>query len=327
VKESLSQDQGSNIEGMGNDNESSVHTFLSAALHGNEVNIAEVENEINRLDGANCTELDSFYAQNEEMRKLKNSPRLRRAVAILDRAAFLQTHKIALLFLGPMCNGKKETKAKSKDTDKLLHTTNSSPSFSEFCNGLGDLIPLPHLRHFSGGLDSSDYASDGNFALSWTGNRSNNTHNRIGKSMVLFHCVPLMPPGLNNRKRHVGNDVVHIVYIEDEEVPSFDSFQYDISGEFCFVIIFVTPSKHNVDMVKVSVTIRKDLDERIMRTLQHLASTQMLLPKAVAPFHVRQIAIRADLSCRSVMQDRLGLYSNWQERLQQIRELERYAEK
>ena len=226
--------------------------------------------------------------------------------------------------------GKKETKVKGKDTDKLLHTTDSSPSFSEFCNGLGDLTPLLHLRHFSGGLDTSDYASDGNFALSWIGYGSKDTHNRIGKAMVLFHCVSLMPSGLNNRKRHVGNDVVHIVYIEDTEVPSFDSsdsFQYDISGEFCFVIIFVTPSKHNVDLVKVSVTIRKDLDKRVMRTLQHLASTQMLLPKAVAPFHVRQIAIRADLSCRSVMQDRLGLYSNWQERLQQIRELDRYVEK
>jgi hypothetical protein len=239
--------------------------------------------------------------------------------------------KIALQFLGASTTCKKEIKGKGKkDEDRLLSATNSSPSFSQFCEGLGDLTPLLHLRHFSGGLDTSDYASDGNFALSWISQGSESAHDLIGKIMVLFHSVPLMPPGLNNRKRHVGNDVVHIVYVEDTEVPTFDNsdhFQYDISGEFCFVTIFVTPSKHSMDMVKVSVSIRDDLDEKIMRTLQHLAYTQILLPRAVAPFHVRQIAIRADLSCRSVMQDRLGLFSNWQERLQQIRALDRYVEK
>jgi hypothetical protein len=80
-------------------NDSSVRRFLSAALQGNEENIIEVENEINRLDGASSSVLDSFYAQNEEMRKLKNSPQLRRAIAILDRAAFLQTHKVGMIMI------------------------------------------------------------------------------------------------------------------------------------------------------------------------------------------------------------------------------------
>jgi hypothetical protein len=39
------------------------------------------------------------------------------------------------------------------------------------------------------------------------------------------------------------------------------------------------------------------------------------------------IAIRADLACHSALQDKLGLFSNWQKRMQQIRSLEKYAEK
>jgi len=310
--------------------DSYVRKFLTEVLHGNEDFIREVESEINTLDGANSSVLDSFYAHDEEVIQLKSSSQLRRAVAILDRTAFVQTHKIALLFLGAPGPGKEEWKGKGKDAE-ILSATLASPSFSKFCSGLGEIISLPHLRHFSGGLDTSDYASDGKFALSWLNRGSGETCDLTGKSMVLFHSVPLMPPGLNNRKRHVGNDVVHIVYLEDPKTSAqnvSDRLQScDISGEFCFVTIFVTPSIHHADMMKVTTKIRKNLDKEVMTSLHHLSLTDALIPNAVAPFYVRQIAIRADLSCRSAIQDRLGLYSNWQERLRQIRELKRYVVK
>ncbi len=176
-------------------------------------------------------------------------------------------------------------------------------------------------------MDTSDYASDGNFALSWIEELSvaEKAHGKfIGKTMVLFHSVPLMPSGVNNRKRHVGNDVVHIVFCEDPSIHiNGDEFGTQIiSGEFCFVTIFVVPLCDN-SMASVTLKLKEDLDDKLMDNLKHLVGSN-LMPFEASPIYVRQLAMRADLACRSVLQDRLGLSSNWQERMQQIRNLKRY---
>ena len=209
----------------------------------------------------------------------------------------------------------------------LLSVENSSPLFSRFSSGLGSLTSLKHLRIFSGGMDTSDYASDGMFALCWIENLSDAEKEKnhfIGKTMVLFHSVPLMPPGLNTRKRHVGNDMVHIVFCEDPStnISEDDVGSQIISGEFCFVTIFVVPMCDN-SLVSVTVKVKEDLDEKLKDNLQHLIGSS-LMPFDASPGYVRQLAIRADLACRSVLQDRLVLFSNWQERMKQIRNLRRY---
>ena len=110
--------------------------------------------------------------------------------------------------------------SESSQDNWILNVNAISPLFSSFCKGLGTLTSLKHLRIFSGGLDTSDYFSDGEYALCCLENQ---------RTMVLFHSVPLMPPGVTNRKRHVGNDVVHIVFVEDPKVGSNGA---GISGEF-----------------------------------------------------------------------------------------------
>jgi|AntRauTorckE5430_2_1112549.scaffolds.fasta_scaffold03169_1 hypothetical protein len=209
----------------------------------------------------------------------------------------------------------------------ILNVKHSSPLFINFCSGLGTLTSLKNLRIFSGGMDTSDYASDGKFALCWIEMPSEVEQSVfIGKSMVLFHSVPLMPPGINTRKRHVGNDFVHIVFCEESQLNTYgnDVGMQIISGEFCFVTILVVPMCENT-LASITLILKEDLDARVKRNLSHITG-KMVMPFSASSVYVRHIAIRADLACRSALQDRLGLFSNWQERMQQIRSLERYAE-
>mmetsp|Transcript_37049 Transcript_37049/g.110967 ORF Transcript_37049/g.110967 Transcript_37049/m.110967 type:complete len:201 (+) Transcript_37049:2774-3376(+) len=189
-----------------------------------------------------------------------------------------------------------------------------------------------HLKYFSGGLDTSSYSSDGTFTLAWIsgdGSEKDSDKHFGAKSMVIFHAVTLMPPGINNRKRHVGNDVVHIIYVETCEADKFglgnttDNQCSLISGEFGIVTIFVVPlqEKH---LMQVTVRARNGLDFATSSAVAHLLGT-CIIPNESAASFVRQIAIRADVACRCATQDRLGRASNWEERLVQLCELERYA--
>lgn len=314
--------------------DNSFSHFLHTALAGDSKNIKEVEDVLSELDGS-ISILDSVSELADEPKILKWSSKLRRAFNILDRTAFLQTHKIALLFTGPSSverqssvrsNETRSTEMDMKDDNWILNVQHASPLFFKFCNGLGTLASLKHLRIFSGGMDTSDYASDGKFALCWIEKTNDElTSSFIGKTMVLFHAVPLMPPGVNTRKRHVGNDFVHIVFCEESPIETYgEDFGIQIiSGEFCFVTILVIPICDNC-MVTVTLKLKEDLEKNVKANLTYLQGS-VVMPFDASATYVRQLAIRADLACRAALQDRLGLFSNWQERMQQIRSLQRYA--
>jgi hypothetical protein len=291
--------------------------------------VDQVENEISSLVfGSNNPCSDNG------VRRLKFSPKLKRAIAVLDRTSSLQTHKIALLYKGAVSfidqelSKKIGTDTQSSNKDTFLDVKYSSPIFSKFCNALGTLVPTPALKHFSGGLDTSIYRADGLFALVWIDGNERYLKNNI---MCVFHNVPLMPPGINNRKRHVGNDVVQIVFTEDpgdifyDDSARDEDMESELKSEFGFVTIYVIPIGEVSEKVKIIVKIKKDLDEEMESSLKHLKQV-CIMPFVSAPAYVRQLAIRADLACRSVMQDRLGLYSNWEDRLKQITDMERFID-
>ncbi|KAK1733826.1 Rap/Ran-GAP superfamily protein [Skeletonema marinoi] len=127
-----------------------------------------------------------------------------RSLKILDRLTPFQTHRVALFYGG-----------ESGGSDSFLKTKYASPDFWQFSKELGDFVPIRHLKYFSGGLDTSASRSDGMYAIVWFGNQGGSDELNfptLVDSMVIFHTVTLMPNKETNRKRHVGNDVVHIVY-------------------------------------------------------------------------------------------------------------------
>ena len=116
-----------------------------------------------------------------------------RALNILDRSTPFQTHRVSLLYGGPLSQ-KTQLKSSSKvpDGDQFLMATQASTDFWEFAKQLGDLVPVRHhLRYFSGGLDTSESSSDGSFALVWfsCNDSSNDNVTAAVDSMVMFHTV------------------------------------------------------------------------------------------------------------------------------------------
>lgn len=92
--------------------------------------------------------------------------------------------------------------------------TKASPMFDEFCDFLGERIELAGWDGFRGGLDVRT-GSTGKYALF--------TEYNPGKCPTIFHVSTFLPFDPHNeqqleRKRHIGNDLVVIVFQDSSEV-------------------------------------------------------------------------------------------------------------
>lgn len=266
----------------------------------------------------------------ERMRPFKNGPNLNRAISILDRVTPYQTHRIALFYGGQFSTKRNARSARgdskpNSDGDKFLMATQGSTDFWQFAKDLGDLVPVRHCKYFSGGLDTSESLSDGEFAIVWFGCQGGSYELNepiLVDSMVIFHTVTLMPDRVNTRKRHVGNDVVHVVYGLDIDTLDVDHERMAISGHFGFITIYVIPLVH-VPLFKVSVHLKSGLDKSICSALDHLVGS-WLVSRRVGAHFVRNLAMQADVICQSMIEDKLGLVLNIEDRNGRIRDTERH---
>ena len=159
--------------------------------------------------------------------RLKGGEALERAVKVLDTVPVCYTSRIGLIWVA---------EGQTKEEEFLANAHSAAPPrYIRFLSGLGQLLRLRGLPPdvFTGGLD---YASDadGAYAL----------FTRDAGSQAVFHVATLMPPGrLADKKRHIGNDLVAIFYLErnppvpetvaqadfDPEVRHHVSFSNDVS--------------------------------------------------------------------------------------------------
>ena len=212
------------------------------------------------------TSYPSLYSH-DVLTPYANGSNFLRSISILDRKTPFQDHKIALFYGGPFSTKKsKKPDSSANDGNHFLMATQASTDFWEFAKDLGDFVPVRHLKYFSGGLDTSKSLADGSFAIVWFGSQCEDDDAPIAiDSMVIFHTITLMPDGVINRKRHVGNDMVHVVYGIEIDV---DHENLAI-GHFGFVTIYIIPLG-KTDMVKISVRLKSGLDETICMALDHV---------------------------------------------------------
>lgn len=267
----------------------------------------------------------SYGRKISPVRKLKTGPQLDRAISVLDRTTPCPTHKIGILYGGP--NGMEF--AESDPEALLLSVEHCSPDFLRFTEGLGNMVLTKQLRYFSGGLDVSEYESDGRNTRVWIGNEASSLP--ASKSVVVYHIAHLMPPGLNNRKRHFGNDNVLIIYLEKDPAVgvdidiSEDQLQDSVvSGHFGFATIYVSVVSAPEGLTRVTVPMREGVLEPLQKELRVFAGTDIVATNE-APAYVRGLAIRLDLACRSV-HDNLAPPSNCNERFRMLREMKRYCQ-
>ncbi|KAJ2215174.1 hypothetical protein EV179_002393 [Coemansia sp. RSA 487] len=169
-----------------------------------------------------------FYAHNSGILKVYSEPdseqSLFRDILSLDRIHANETIKIALLYVGP---------GQWSETEILSNTPgDTSASYRSFVAGLGWQIDLKTFPGFTGKLE--DCGSDGTSCPYFADD---------GLELV-FHEATSMPNSIKeprqlNKKRHIGNDHVHIIWNESRHTYRPET----ISGDFGNVQIQIRPLK------------------------------------------------------------------------------------
>ena len=233
---------------------------------------------------------------------------LDRALTVLDRTPCLNTHKIGLVYVG---------KGQTQQKD-ILANKDGSPQFVQLLQSLGDFVQLSECRvkgWYTGGLDC-DTGSDGEFGLFW----------KDDGCQVVFHVPVMQQPtnamnksenveqhernAVNNKKRHIGNDYVHIVYSDNEDALSYPYRQDTITGQFNFVHIVIRPSGEQYYSIEVKT--KEELEEVGLFPSFQICHEQYLA------LIVRDMALSYDLTCKVYHGQGLDYRDNKSERLNQI---------
>ncbi|KAJ6656828.1 hypothetical protein lerEdw1_003159 [Lerista edwardsae] len=135
--------------------------------------------------------------------------------------------------------------------EELFSTTEESPAFAEFLEFLGQTVQLQDFKGFRGGLD---------VAHGQTGAES--VYFSFRNKEIMFHVSTKLPYTEGDaqqlqRKRHIGNDIVAIVF-QDENTPFVPDM---IASNFLHAYVVVqaeSPCSGNT-LYKVSVTARDDV--------------------------------------------------------------------
>ncbi|KAM7009651.1 tuberin isoform 2-T2 [Tautogolabrus adspersus] len=194
-----------------------------------------------------------------------------RAVKVLDQMPPYDTHKIGVVFVGA---------SQVNNEVAILSNEYGSNRYAAFLTGLGKLIHLKDCdpdQIFLGGLDQ--YGDDGEFTYCW--------HDDI--MQAIFHIATLMPnresdKGCCNKKRHIGNDFVMVVYNDSGEEYKLGT----IKGQFNFVEVIIKPLDFECNLVTLQC--RKDLEGLVDTTVAKIVSDRNL------PLLVRQMALHANMA-------------------------------
>jgi tuberous sclerosis protein 2 len=210
----------------------------------------------------------------------------------------VETHKLGVL----------DVREGQRSQNDILSNSTGSPLYLRFLRLLGDIVRLGEIPDgtYTAGLDRSSEALDGEYSLMWS-NES---------TQVMFHVATMMPtvksdPACTAKKKHVGNDYVHIVFDESGAL----SYDLDtVTGQFTVAVINVVPLDKG--MYRVSVT-RKP----------HISQFGPLLPSQIVPESqlgelVRQTAINGNIACLMHQEERgIQFVSHSEERLAQLKQI------
>lgn len=194
-----------------------------------------------------------------------------RAVKVLDQMPPYDTHKIGVVFVGA---------GQVSNEVSILSNEYGSNRYASFLTGLGRLIHLKDCdpdQIFLGGLDQ--HGDDGEFTYCW--------HDDI--MQAIFHIATLMPNresdrGCCNKKRHIGNDFVMVVYNDSGEDYKLGT----IKGQFNFVEVIIKPLDYESNLVTLQC--RKDLEGLVDTSVDKIVSDKNL------PLLVRQMALHANMA-------------------------------
>ena len=250
-----------------------------------------------------------------------------RALNVFDKTDTVDGHKIGLIYVGEgQCN-----------ENEILANRAGTEAYEAFLSGLGTAVRLQGARFNTQGLDRNSNI-DGTHTYAW----------RDRVTEIVFHVATMMPtdlgndPHCDNKKRHIGNDRVKIIYNDSGQELNFEV----INSAYNDVNIMVSPEAHQQDgRMSKRRRAQNAQKEALMGTdlfgfykVQALCSSNFpqlspaATPKIVSvsslPAYVRQIALNASV-CAQVWSEVIGqgqYASTWLARLRQINRLrEKYG--
>ncbi|KAF2855183.1 hypothetical protein T440DRAFT_415365 [Plenodomus tracheiphilus IPT5] len=261
----------------------------------------------------------SFYAPLDPSNPpipLPDDDMTRRAIATFDRIATIDSYKVGVIYIG---------EGQTDERDIFMNDI-GSPAYTSFVDDLGTLCRLKDAKFNTGGLDTREDV-DGEFTYCW----------RDRCMELVFHITTMMPTDRNddmtypNKKRHIGNDFVNIIFNDSGLPYNFDTFP----SAFNYVHIVISPESR-ASFVDRRTDADIDGQERYYKVqaiskpgfpdISPAVETKILCGKYLADY-CRLIAIN---SCvfSSVWCTREGgeTISSWRNRLREIKRLrERYG--
>ncbi|XP_075388206.1 signal-induced proliferation-associated 1-like protein 2 isoform X2 [Tenrec ecaudatus] len=176
------------------------------------------------------------------LRQASNSPKVLEQLLKLDEQGLSFQHKIGILYC----------KAGQSTEEEMYNNETAGPAFEEFLDLLGQRVRLKGFSKYRAQLDNKT-DSTGTHSLYTT----------YKDYELMFHVSTLLPYMPNNkqqllRKRHIGNDIVTIVFQEPGALP-FTPKSIRSHFQHVFVIVRVhNPCTENV-CYSVGVSRSKDV--------------------------------------------------------------------
>ncbi|KAL4062624.1 hypothetical protein V8B97DRAFT_2012527 [Scleroderma yunnanense] len=246
----------------------------------------------------------------------------------LDRTPVIDTHKVGIMYVAPG----------QKNEQEILRNTHGSPAYTRFLEGIGRLINLRgQVDVYAGGLSPDE---DGEYAYAWWDDIA----------QVLYHTATMMPNAPDdeycvNKKMHIGNDYVRIVWNDSGRPYRFDT----LATQFQFVNIVIEPHSlgaiaafsnfrppnphippgtsapgsvqaHEPDIEYFKVTVQRAPG---MRDFTPIGSFKLVSAEKL-PLLVRQLSLIADRFA-SVFErtnrdeEEVEVITNWRQRLQVVK--------
>ena len=231
--------------------------------------------------------LDSPQVEEKLRKQINNS------ISVLDHMLPFHNHMFGVVYMDHGQSTQRE----------LLSNTSGSQRYNQFLCGLGEFIDLSFSDRFQlwvGGLTKDDCQ----YTFHW----------QDDITQVVFHVATFLSnlpddPGYTNKKRHIGNDNVIIIYKESSKPYR----QGLITSEKTLVEIVIEPLPCLLN--KVTVLYKEEIEG--VQALKCCYASDSVLA-----VYVRQLAILSDISIKLSR----GEPSNWVARLQLIKKMkERYT--
>ncbi|XP_075887639.1 signal-induced proliferation-associated protein 1 isoform X3 [Nelusetta ayraudi] len=176
------------------------------------------------------------------LRLASNSPKVRDTLLKLDEQGLNFQRKVGVMYC----------RAGQSSEEDMYNNESSGPAFDEFLNLLGERVRLKGWEKYRAQLDNKT-DSTGTHSL----------YTRYQDYEIMFHVSTMLPYTANNtqqllRKRHIGNDIVTIVFQEPGALP-FTPKSIRSHFQHVFIIVQVHEPCTDKTHYRVAVTRSKDI--------------------------------------------------------------------